>query len=154
MGYTVRTALDELGPKAQVIVAELVPAVVDWNREFLAELAGRPIDDQRVKVHEVDVAQMIKIPDGGYDAIMLDVDNGPEGLTLKRNDWLYSLKGLSTACDALRPNGVLAVWSYAESSSFADALREVFEQVRVEPVIYNNRLIDQQRIDWLFFARG
>lgn len=123
MGYTVRTALDELGPKAQVMVAELVPAVVQWNREFLAELAGRPIDDQRVEVHEVDVARMIKTPYGGYDAIMLDVDNGPEGLTLKQNDWLYSLKGLSTACDALRPNGVLAVWSAGPDTAFVKRLR-------------------------------
>ena len=123
MGYTVRTALDELGAKAQVIVAELVPAVVQWNREFLAELAGSPIDDQRVKVHEVDVAQMIKTPNGGYDAIMLDVDNGPEGLTLKQNDWLYSLKGLSTAFEALRPNGVLAVWSAGPDMAFVKRLR-------------------------------
>ncbi len=124
MGYTVRTALNELGTKAQVVVAELVPAVVKWNREFLAELAGSPIDDNRVILHEADVAQMIKAAKGSYDAILLDVDNGPQALTLKSNDWLYSLNGLKTAFDALRPSGVLAVWSSGPDKAFARRLRK------------------------------
>ena len=124
MGYTVRSALNGLGAKAQVVVAELVPAVVQWNRGVLADLAGRPLDDSRVTIHETDVAQMIKTATGDYNAILLDVDNGPRALTLKDNDWLYSLKGLKTAFAALRPKGVLGVWSSGPETAFAQRLRK------------------------------
>lgn len=124
MGYTVRTALNELGAKAQVVVAELVPAVVKWNRGVLAHLAGNPLDDQRVTVQESDVAQMIKSTQGDYDAILLDVDNGPQGLVRKDNDWLYGRDGLNTAFTALRPRGVLAVWSSGPDGAFARRLRQ------------------------------
>ena len=131
MGYTVRSALDGLGAKAQVAVAELVPAVVRWNREIFAELAGNPLDDKRVTIHEVDVAQMIKTAKGGYNAILLDVDNGPQALTLKGNDWLYSLAGLKTAYDALRPKGVLAIWSSGTEPAFERRLRKTGFEVDV-----------------------
>ena len=134
MGYTVRSALNGLGAKAQVVVAELVPAVVRWNREFLADLAGRPLDDNRVTLHEADVAQMIKTAKGDYNAILLDVDNGPQALTRKDNDWLYSLKGLNAAFAALRPKGVLAIWSSGPDPAFAQGLRKAgfeFDEVRV-----------------------
>jgi spermidine synthase len=111
MGYTVRSALDELGVKAHVAVAELVPEVVRWNRGVLAGLAGNPLDDHRVAVHEADVAQMIKTAKNDYNAILLDVDNGPDGLTRADNDELYSEAGLHAARSALTPGGVLAVWS-------------------------------------------
>ncbi len=124
MGYTVRSALNRLGAKAQVVVAELVPAVVQWNRGVLADLAGSPLDDDRVTIHEADVAQMIKIAKGEFNAILLDVDNGPQALTRKDNDWLYSLKGLKTAFAALRPKGVLAIWSSGPEPAFARRLRE------------------------------
>lgn len=124
MGYTVRTALNELGAKAQVIVAELVPAVVKWNRGVLAHLAGHPLDDQRVTVQEGDVAQIIKTAHSEYDAILLDVDNGPNGLVMKGNDWLYGRDGLNTAFAALRPRGVLAVWSSGPDGAFARRLRQ------------------------------
>ena len=124
MGYTLRTALDGLGAKAQVAVAELVPAVVRWNRGFLADLAGSPLADHRVSIHEADVAQMIKAAKGDYNAILLDVDNGPQGLTRKDNDWLYGLEGLTTAFAALRPEGVLAVWSSGPDPAFARRLRK------------------------------
>ena len=101
MGYTVRSALNGLGAKAQVVVAELVPVVVQWNRGFLADLAGSPLDDNRVSIHEADVAKMIKAAKGDYNAILLDVDNGPQALTRKGNDWLYSINGLNTAFAAL-----------------------------------------------------
>lgn len=123
MGYTVRSALNELGARAQVVVAELVPAVVQWNRGFLAHLASRPLEDNRVTLHEADVAQMIKTADGGYSAILLDVDNGPEALFRKDNHWLYSLQGLKTAYAALRPEGVLAIWSSGSDSAFVRRLR-------------------------------
>ena len=133
MGYTVRSALDGLGATAQVVVAELVSAVVQWNREFLAELAFSPLDDNRVTIHEADVAQMIKTAKDDYDAILLDVDNGPQSLTLKDNDWLYSLEGLGTSFAALRPKGVLAIWSPGRDPAFAQRLRKTgFEVDEVE----------------------
>ena len=92
MGYSVRTALGILGDDARVIVAELVPAVVEWNRGVLAHLAGRPLDDGRVELHVADVVQLIETAGGSYDAIMLDVDNGAEALVRKDNDWLYCLE--------------------------------------------------------------
>ena len=109
---------------ARLVVAELVPAVVKWNRGPLADLAGRPLEDDRVTVREVDVAQILKVEHGAYDAILLDVDNGPEGLTRKGNDWLYSRAGLDAAFAALRPAGVLAVWSASPDRAFAQRLRE------------------------------
>ena len=124
MGYTVRSVLDGLGAKAQVDVAELVPAVVQWNRGFLADLAGSPLDDSRVTIHEADVGQLIEAANADYNAILLDVDNGPQALTRKDNDWLYSLKGLITAFDALRPKGVLATWSSGAEPAFAKRLRK------------------------------
>ena len=134
MGYTVRSALNVLGDRAQVVVAELVPAVVKWNRGFLADLAGSPLDDNRVTLHETDVAQLIKTAKGDYNAILLDVDNGPQALTQKDNDWLYSLNGLNTAFAALRPKGVLAIWSSGPDSAFAQRLRKAgfeVDEVRV-----------------------
>ena len=124
MGYTLRSALNEVGAKAQVIVAELVPAVVRWNRSFLADLAGSPLDDDRVTVHEANVVQMIRSAKGGYDAILLDVDNGPQALTHRDNDWLYSLRGLNSAFAALQPKGVLAVWSPGPDAAFSKQLCE------------------------------
>ena len=134
MGYTVRSALNELGDRAQVVVAELVPAVVKWNRGFLADLAGSPLDDNRVTLHEADVAQLIKTAKGDYNAILLDVDNGPQALIRKDNDWLYSLNGLNTAFAALRPKGVLAIWSSGPDPSFVLRLRKAgfkVDEVRV-----------------------
>ena len=124
MGYTVRSALNELGAQAQVDVAELVPAVVQWNRGILSHLAGSPLDDNRVAIHEADVAQMIKTAKRDYNAILLDVDNGPQGLTRKGNDWLYSIDGLNTAFAALRPKGVFAIWSSGPEPVFAKRLRK------------------------------
>ena len=124
MGYTTAAALERLGTDGQVVVAELVPAVVKWNRGPLADLAGRPLQNERVTVREVDVAQILKVERRTYDAILLDVDNGPEGLTRKGNDWLYSRAGLDAAFAALRPAGVLAVWSATPNRAFAERLRE------------------------------
>src|SRR5664280_3585124 len=111
MGFTLRAALVVLGQQAQIIVAELVPAVVAWARGPMAELFGGSLTDPRVIIREVDVGKLIRAGRAAYDAILLDVDNGPEGLTRKANDGLYDLKGLRAAHAALRPGGVLAVWS-------------------------------------------
>jgi len=124
MGYTVAAALRRLRTDGHLVVAELVPAVVKWNRGPLADLAGRPLENDRVAVCEVDVAQVLKGERGTYDAILLDVDNGPQGLTRKGNDWLYSRPGLNAAFTTLRPAGVLAIWSASPDRAFTERLRE------------------------------
>ena len=124
MGYTTIAALHRLKADGRLVVAELVPAVVRWNRGPLADLAGRPLDDDRVTVQEVDIGQILRVGDGIYDAILLDVHNGPKGLTREGNGWLYSQAGLLAAFTALRPAGVLAVWSASPDRAFAQRLRE------------------------------
>lgn len=134
MGYTTAAALQRLGADGRVVVAELVPAVVRWNQGPLAELAGRPLEDARVRVCVADVAQVLRDGRNSFDAILLDVDNGPEGLTRKDNDWLYGRAGLAAAFAALRPGGVLAVWSATANESFTGRLSQAgftVEQVRV-----------------------
>jgi len=125
MGYTLAAALKRMGPDAEVVVAELVPAVVTWNRGPLGEHAGRPLDDPRTRVRTGDIAKILKTESQAYDAILLDVDNGPEGLTRKKNDWLYDFDGLTEAYTALRPNGMLAVWSAGRDRKFTERLRKV-----------------------------
>lgn len=125
LGFTLAAALRQLGEGAEVVVAELVPAVVQWNRTLLGHHAGHPLRDARVTVHEGDVALLLKAGTGAYDAILLDVDNGPEGLTRHDNNWLYSAAGLQAAFDALRPEGVLAVWSAGPDAAFAERLRRL-----------------------------
>ena len=123
MGYTLGAALKHLGSQAHVVVAELVPAVIQWNRTYLADLAGRPLEDPRVTVRQGDVGVVIREKAAGYDAILLDVDNGPEGLTHQGNDRLYTLQGLESAKTALKPGGVLAVWSAQPDKAFSKRLR-------------------------------
>jgi len=134
MGFTLRAALDALPASAQVVVAELIPAVVTWNQGVLAALAGSPLEDKRVKIHAADVGKVIREGRGLYSAILLDVDNGPESLFTKANDRLYNLKGLNTAHAALRRQGVLAIWSAGPDADFTRRLRTVgfdVEEVRV-----------------------
>ncbi|GMQ88071.1 MAG: hypothetical protein BMS9Abin08_1290 [Gammaproteobacteria bacterium] len=134
MGFTLAAALRQVGDQAQLVVAELVPAVVAWNRGPLGECAGRPLQDPRVTVREVDVARILVTGQQEYDAVLLDVDNGPEGLTRKENDQLYSMNGLSEVYAALRPQGVLAVWSAGPDQKFSQRLRKVgfkVDEVRV-----------------------
>ncbi|HEY5621474.1 MAG TPA: hypothetical protein VIR77_02630, partial [Pontiella sp.] len=123
MGFTLGVALENLDDKAEVVVAELVPAVVKWNRTHLADLAGRPLEDPRVVVRESDVWLVITEKADNYDAIMLDVDNGPDGVTHKGNDRLYSRGGIAAVKKALRPGGILAVWSAEPDRSFTKRLR-------------------------------
>jgi spermidine synthase len=124
MGFTLRAALAELGPDARITVAELVPAVVRWARGPMAEIFDGCLDDRRVTLWEGDVGELIRSAKAAYDAILLDVDNGPEGLTRSANDALYDLAGLGSAHKALRPGGVLAVWSSAPDSSFTRRLKQ------------------------------
>jgi len=125
MGFTLAEALRHIGSQAQVVVAELVPAVVEWNRGPLGKYAGNPLEDPRVLVREGDVARIIEAGQQAYDAILLDVDNGPEGLTRKENDRLYDIDGLNAAYVALRASGVLAVWSAGPDKKFLQRLRKV-----------------------------
>ncbi len=134
MGFTLAAALRALGEGARVVVCELVPAVIQWNRGVLGELAGHPLDDPRVSVREGDVARVLRAEEQAYDAILLDVDNGPDGLTRKQNDWLYELTGLAAAYTALRPGGVLAVWSAGPDRGFTQRLNKVGFAVDEEPV--------------------
>jgi spermidine synthase len=124
MGYTVRAALGALGPDAEIVVAELVAAVVAWNRGPLAPLAGDPLADKRVVVREADAAAVLRDPGGRFDAILLDVDNGPDWVTVAANAWLYAAEGLAAARAALAPGGILAVWSADPSPPFLAQLRQ------------------------------
>lgn len=125
MGFTLSATLKTLGVDAEVVVAEIVPGVVEWNRGVLGEFAGRPLDDARTQVHSVDVTVLLQKEPVGFDAIVLDVDNGPDGLTRASNQWLYSKAGLSVAFGALRPGGALAIWSAGPDRAFTKRLRTV-----------------------------
>ena len=122
MGFTLRAALDVLAGDARVDVAELVPGVVRWNREHLGHLAKYPLRDKRVRIIDGDVANVIERSPAGYDAILLDVDNGPDALTAKSNSRLYGPEGLRRAAAALRPDGVFALWSVAKDAGFTKRL--------------------------------
>jgi spermidine synthase len=123
MGFTLRAALAVLGADARIVVAELVPAVVAWARGPMAEIFGNSLNDPRVSVRETDVTEVIRSSRSKFDAILLDVDNGPEGLTRKANDALYDSAGLNAAHAALRRGGVLAVWSSGPNAAFSKRLR-------------------------------
>jgi spermidine synthase len=107
MGFTLAAVLRDFGATSDVVVSELVPEVVEWHRGPLSEVSHGAIDDPRVSVQAIDVAKLIRGERGAFDAILLDVDNGPRGLTSKANDWLYTLAGLRAAHEALRPRGIL-----------------------------------------------
>ncbi|MBS7538856.1 spermidine synthase [Ancylobacter lacus] len=134
MGFTLRAALARLGPQAEVRVAELVPSVIAWARGPMAALFGGSLDDPRVSLLEGDVGAFIRQHRQAYDAILLDVDNGPGGLTRAANDGLYDPVGLAAAHAALRPGGLLLVWSSAPDRDFTQRLRRsgfAVDEVRV-----------------------
>ena len=122
MGFTLRAALAAFGQDAQIVVAELVPAVIAWARGPLGSLHGDSLDDPRVQIHQGDVGELIRAGQATYDAILLDVDNGPGGLSRKGNDSLYDHGGLAAARRALRPGGVLEVWSSTRDEAFTRRL--------------------------------
>lgn len=122
MGFTLRAALDELPGTGRILVAELVPAVMAWARGPMAGLTAGCLDDPRVTVHEGNVGDVIASRPAGFDAIILDVDNGPDGFSRDANDRLYAVKGLVAARKALRPKGILAVWSAAPDDEFTRRL--------------------------------
>jgi spermidine synthase len=138
MGFTLRAALDVLPADATVVVSELVPAVVTWNRGPLAPLAGHPLDDRRVQVLEGDVLDVLIANRGRYDAIILDVDNGPAAFTASSNAGLYTNEGVAVARAALKEDGVLAVWSAWDDRKFEQRLR--YNGFRVEVTRVRARL--------------
>ena len=134
MGFTLSATLQTLGADAAVVVAEIVPGIVEWNRGVLGSFAGRPLEDTRTQIQTVDVTVLLKKEREGFDAIVLDVDNGPDGLTRASNQWLYSKQGLSVAYRALRPAGRLAIWSAGPDKAFTKRLRAAgfaVEEVKV-----------------------
>lgn len=134
MGFTLAAVLRSVGDAGKVIVAELVPEVIKWNQGPMGERSGNPLKDPRTIVHQGDVLELIRKGDRSYDAILLDTDNGPEGLTQTRNNRLYSHRGLHSAFKALRPGGVLAVWSTDQHDPFTRRLELAGFRVKEEKV--------------------
>ena len=134
MGFTLAAVLQIIGVSARVVVAELVPAVVEWNRGLLGRCAGRPLDDDRTRVHLGDVADLLKQQSEKFDAILLDVDNGPEAMTHSDNEWLYSLAGLKSIYETLRPEGIVTIWSARADQIFTSRLKKTGFNVQLRSV--------------------
>ena len=151
MGFTLRAALARLTPDARVAVAELVPEVIDWARGPMAALTAGCLDDRRVQLIAGDVAAAIGAARRLYDAILLDVDNGPDGLTRAANDRIYSMVGLAAAKAALKPGGVLAIWSAAPDTAFSRRLKT--SGFKVEEVTVRARSNGKGPRHVIWFAR-
>lgn len=134
MGFTLRAALDLLSAGATVVVAELAPAVVEWNRGPLGPLAGHPLKDKRVRVETGDIGAILRSSVGQFDAVLLDVDNGPAALTASNNAGLYDERGIAAVNAALKMEGMLAVWAVREDRKFEQRLREGGFDVQVQRV--------------------
>ncbi len=153
LGYTAAAVLQSVRVR-RVEVIELFPAVIDFLREGLVPLSSELLADTRLGVREGDVYAMLREPASErWDLVLVDVDHSPEDPLGAGNDPFYTASGLSRAKHHLAPGGVLAVWSYAESSPFVEALRTAFDVVEVVPVSYTNDLVDEEHTDWLFLAR-
>ena len=152
MGFTLRAALARLGPGAHVTVAELVPEIIDWARGPMAALTAGGLDDPRVELRLADVSGVIGGAVRQYDAILLDVDNGPDGLTREGNDRIYSMGGLARAKAALRPGGILAVWSAAPDARFTRRLKD--SGFTVEEVAVRARASGKGPRHLIWFARA
>jgi spermidine synthase len=131
LGYTARAVLDLVPAHAEVTVAELVPELVEWNRKYLGVLNGQPLDDPRSRVVVGDVHDLLKRSRGLFDVVLLDVDNGPQSLAQARNQRLYGEGGVRVCRDALRPNGIVAVWSAGPNARYARRLQSVGFEVEV-----------------------
>ena len=154
MGFTLAAVLRELSDTSEVTVAEVVPAIVEWNRGPAGVASGHPLDDPRVTVHMGDVADAFKGRRRTWDAVLLDVDNGPTGLTRATNNWLYSWEGLTAAYGALRPGGVLGVWSAAGDRAFTNRLQRAGFSVDPVPVRSRGRQGGRQHTVWIAVRTG
>jgi spermidine synthase len=149
MGYTLRQALDMLSPHAQVMVGELLGAVVKWNREFLGELNGRPLGDERVDLKTGDIVELISRSKSRFDSILLDIDNGPNAMTDSGNRRLYGRKGMRACRRALRKQGCLALWSAEPSKKFEQLLMSCSFHVRRFRVPAYKGSKSQSRFVWV-----
>jgi spermidine synthase len=149
MGFTLRAALAVLGSEARIMVAELVPAVIAWARGPMAEIFGESLVDPRVSIRSADVVEVIRSHAAAFDAILLDVDNGPEGLIRRANDALYDSKGLKAIRRALRPDGVLAVWSSGPDPAFSKRLGAAGFDVNEVAVRATARRAGARHVIWL-----
>lgn len=149
MGFTLAEALKHASSSASLIVAELMPAVVHWNRQYLGEIAEFPLLDERVEILQQDVGKIMFEHKNSFDAIMLDVDNGPDGFTRDDNDALYGLRGLNNAYDALKPGGVLTVWSAFSDEGFTQRMRKVGFDVHQHRVRAQNAKRGAQHTIWV-----
>ncbi len=134
LGFTLRAALDRLPADARAVVAELVPALVEWNRGPVADLAGRPLEDPRTRLQQGDVLARISEARGAFDAILLDVDNGPSAISHAANDRLYGDRGVAACRDALRAGGVLGVWSAGPDERYRARLEKAGLAVEIHAV--------------------
>ncbi len=134
MGFTLAATLDRMPPGGTVVVSELVPEVVEWNRGPLGPLAGHPLDDPRADLVVGDVADVIRDSESRFDAVLLDVDNGVDSFTLPRNSWLYTPEGLAATHRALRQRGALAIWSVGTEGTFERRLRRAGFTASTHPV--------------------
>jgi len=154
MGFTLRAALASLGQGARITVAELVPEVIAWARGPMAQVFGGCLDDPRVSLFAGDVGKLIGQTAGQWDAILLDVDNGPEGLTRTGNDALYSAAGLAAAFRALTPGGVFSVWSSAPDPAFTRRLRQAGFETSEVPVRASTRKKGARHMIWVAVRPG
>jgi spermidine synthase len=154
MGYSLRTALNALADDAEVVMAELVPSVVEWNRSHLGHLADHPLRDRRVVLRNEDVSRVIREQSGGFDAILLDVDNGPDAMTRASNAWLYGGPGLAAARAALRPKGILGVWSARPDVGFVRRMRAARFDVDEVTVTARGHGKGSQHVNWLGVRQG
>jgi len=149
LGYTLRQALDLLTPGARVTVAELLPAVVEWNRKFLGELNGHPLEDPRVTLVTGDLVKLLSAHRGGFDAVLLDIDNGPRAMTDSGNSRLYGYAGVAACRAALRDQGCLAVWSAEPSKWYEQLLVSCGFQVRRHRVAAHRGGKSHSRFVWV-----
>jgi spermidine synthase len=154
MGFTLRAALAVFGPEAKIVVAELLPKVVEWARGPMAELFAGCLDDPRANIEIKDVARIINSSVEAWDAILLDVDNGPEAMTQSANDGLYGVTGLAGARRALRAGGVLAIWSQGPDRDFARRLHQSAFRVEEERVRAHRGKSGARHVIWLAMAGG
>ncbi|MCY0146274.1 MnmC family methyltransferase [Hoeflea sp. G2-23] len=149
MGFTLRAALKALDQGARITVAELVPAVIEWAHGPMAPVFGNCLADPRVNLHEGDVGELIRADRGAWDAILLDVDNGPDGLTRQGNDALYSAQGLASAYLALKPGGVFSVWSSAPDAAFTRRLKQAGFSVTEVPTRARTKKRGARHMIWV-----